>query len=74
MESTVLRRQPVTMAPPLLQSAVVVRLDVGGTPLSTSLATVMEGARQGSEVSKGLCAKVGSREPPPSCVTPPEHP
>jgi len=38
----------------------VVRLDVGGTPLNTSLATVMEGARQGSEVFECLCAQVGA--------------
>ena len=52
------------MAPPLLQSAVVVRLDVGGTPLNTSLATVMEGARQGGEVFECLCAQAGTPEAP----------
>ena len=55
------------MAPPLLQSAVVVRLDVGGTPLNTSLATVMEGARQGSEVFTCLCAQV---RPPEAAFLP----
>jgi hypothetical protein len=62
------------MALPLLQSALVVRLDVGGTPLRTSLATVMEGARQGSEVFKCLSAKVRSREAPFSLFAQPPCP
>jgi hypothetical protein len=41
-----------------MQRSVVVRLDVGGTPMATSLATVMEGARQGGDVFQALCAQV----------------
>ena len=42
----------------LFQNQVMVRMDVGGTPLHTSLATVMEGARQGGVVFKRICEKV----------------
>jgi hypothetical protein len=41
-----------------MQRSVVVRLDVSGTPMATSLATVMEGARQGGDVFQALCAQV----------------
>ena len=49
---------------PILRTEIVVRLDVGGTPLHTSLATVMDGARQGSDVFQRLCTQVGSRKAP----------
>ena len=43
---------------PILRTEIMVRLDAGGTPLHTSLATVMEGARQGGEVFERLCNQV----------------
>ena len=49
---------------PILTTEIMVRLDVGGTPLHTSLATVMKGARQGSDVFQRLCTQVGSRKAP----------
>ena len=45
----------------LLQNQVMIRMDVGGTPLHTSLTTVMEGARQGGVVFKRICEKVKGR-------------
>jgi hypothetical protein len=41
-----------------MQRSLIVRLDVGGAPMATSLATVMEGARQGGDVFEVLCAQV----------------
>jgi len=49
---------------PILTTEIMVRLDVGGTPLHTSIATVMKGARQEGDVFQRLCTQIGSRKAP----------